>query len=484
MKIEFRSYKFDNENDPVAVPDEKSAAGAGYSGVDVWTPNENAAQRLRRAFNPQVTFQRTAIAERVTSVEPGAEEDARAPRYFRTYEQVRQAMLDLAKKYPDLVEFEVLGPSGEKVRGEADRDINMIRLTSKKSTKDKAGVLILTGEHAREIANPEMVMKWATELLEGYGKNPDITALLDSRVIDLVPMANPDGHAMVERAYAGQEPANLMQRKNTTAPNGVDLNRNHAYRWGGPGASEDPWDETYRGSGPASEPEVQAVKKLFDTRRHNIYISVHSHGEVNMFPWSHTREKAPDHEGLLRIAKQFSAKNGYSPIQAVDLYPTSGAGREYFYSLDRKPGFTIETGRTFHQSDTEYARVCNENIPVFYYAAKIADAPYEKSRGPEASNLVVVGSELQAHVKHLLGAGISAAEYVVDPDTAPGHGVPLVAKDGAFDTQEEAVTAKISDDLRDGKTRLIYVRAQDAEGNWGPLTAVWVEAAADTKQAA
>ena len=47
----------------------------------------------------------------------------------------------------------------------------------------------------------------------------------------------------------------------TSSDRGADLNRNFVYNWGCcGGSSSQPCDFTYRGPGPASEPETQAVQ--------------------------------------------------------------------------------------------------------------------------------------------------------------------------------------------------------------------------------
>jgi murein peptide amidase A len=54
--------------------------------------------------------------------------------------------------------------------------------------------------------------------------------------------------------------------------NGVDLNRNFPYRWGPIGT---PGDSQYAGSGPASEPETQAMVNFMDQLQPDITIWYH-----------------------------------------------------------------------------------------------------------------------------------------------------------------------------------------------------------------
>jgi protein MpaA len=72
----------------------------------------------------------------------------------------------------------------------------------------------------------------------------------------LVPSMNPDGQAAQDRHNANQ----------------VDLNRNFPYRWGPLGQ---PGDGQYAGSGPASEPETQAMVNFIAQLRPDIAVWYH-----------------------------------------------------------------------------------------------------------------------------------------------------------------------------------------------------------------
>ena len=181
---------------------------------------------------------------------------------FRDIEGMNQAMFDLEKNYPDLVSISDIGDSYAKTAGDSDgRDIYVMKITAS-TDADRAQVLLTGGQHAREYAPPELLMRFAEKLVTEYDENADITWVLDTTQINVVLYVNPDG-----RAIAETQP-DLYWRKNSN-PNdgkcgddfiGTDLNRNYDWMWGDTsGASNDPCDEDYHGSGPASEPEVQAI---------------------------------------------------------------------------------------------------------------------------------------------------------------------------------------------------------------------------------
>lgn len=410
------------------------------------------------------------------------------PSYFRTYDQLRTAMYDLQSRYPDLVEVRDIGDTAEKLAGGADRDLLALVLTNRAAPGDAGArptTLNVAGIHAREIANPELLMTFATQLLEGHGRDAESTMLLDSRRMVLVPMLNPDGHAVVQRAYAGDRTGNLMQRKSTSAGDprlGTDLNRNFDFHWGGAGASSSPRSETYRGPSAGSEPETQAVQRLVGELKPDFFVDWHSYSKLNMYPWGDVRTPTKDHDAYRALAQKFTTYNGYSPIQAVELYPTTGTTDDYGYGAHAVPSMAIETGASFHQTDAEFQRTLRENLPVLTYTAKVADAPFQRVHGPDAFDVVVdpATRAIEARVSDANNGrqALAGAELVLDTAAAPGTGVPLDAADGSFDSTEERVIGSVArapglaPDA--GPGTLVYVRGRDVAGNWGPLSAQWL----------
>jgi hypothetical protein len=98
-----------------------------------------------------------------------------------------------ASKYPDLVDLYEVGKSYE------GRPIFQITITNKKTGKDtdKPAAYFEGGRHSIEVTTSECVLWLAKYLLEKYGKNPDVTHLLDIKAIYLRPINNPDGHNLI-----------------------------------------------------------------------------------------------------------------------------------------------------------------------------------------------------------------------------------------------------------------------------------------------
>lgn len=400
------------------------------------------------------------------------------PAYLRTSEQLLVAMRELQERYPELVSLVDIGNSSRKVAGTGGHDIWMLRVTNRKANASKKPVAMhVAGIHAREIANPELLLRWTEKVLAGYGRDAAATALLDTRELHLVPLINPDGHDIVTDGFRDGIDPRIWQRKNAAE---VDLNRNFRWHWGQMGASRDPDSDIYRGPSPASEPETQALQGVMETSRPGIFIDWHSFSGLNLYPWGDTFLKAPDHGDLKRLAERFTTMNGYVPQPSADLYPTSGTTTDHAYGVHRIPAFGIETGDAFHPLEPEFADIQRRNEPVLDWASQVADAPYERVNGPAVAALQLAGDgTVTARASDTLAGGqsIRAAEWTTDPLAIPGTGHPLAAVDGAFDGVDELLTGTFVPHVPTPykpAAKLVYVRAQDIDGNWGAATPQWV----------
>ena len=163
---------------------------------------------------------------------------------------------------------------------------------------------MMSGLHARELAPPELASRWVETLINGYGNNADITAMLDSTVIHLVLQSNPDGREVAEMNHTVLRRKNMNPGTTSCTQRGVDLNRNFEYEWGlDSGSSDQPCSETYCGTSAGSEPEVKAImdytKAIFPIaqRKANpqepyaeettigVFVDIHAYGNVILPPW-------------------------------------------------------------------------------------------------------------------------------------------------------------------------------------------------------
>ncbi|MGE3388234.1 MAG: M14 family metallopeptidase, partial [Bdellovibrionales bacterium] len=226
----------------------------------------------------------------------------------------------------------------------------------------------------------------AERLINGY-KNGDaeIRRLLQTRDIHIIPIVNPDGkeHDISTGDYK-------FWRKNratiNNAKQGVDLNRNYSYGWGGGGASSDPRSDTYRGPGPFSEPETQAIKKFIEVQ-HNISIllSFHTFSELILYPWGHTDDRIGDQRDYLvhkTMAETMAQWNSYTPQQSSELYIASGDTTDWSYGAHKIISFTFELDPSsmfeggFYPGASKIDVVAEKNWRPCLYLMDLADNPY------------------------------------------------------------------------------------------------------------
>jgi hypothetical protein len=392
----------------------------------------------------------------------------------------------------------------------AGYDLLALKVTNRATAGPKPTFVLMAGVHSREIATPEIALRFADWLTQNYGQDGDATWLVDEQEVWILPTANPDGHWFVElgtRAPYNGSP--WMWRKNghldgpmTWPPDafsqdGVDLNRNFAFRWGTQGVDWNPSSQTYPGPSPASEPETQALQNLLsgvfpdqrgpldsdpapDTTT-GMLISLHQHGELVVWPWWGTLTPTPNSTGLETIGRKLATFNGYTAGPgASTLYYASGTTDDWGYGTLGVPSYTFEVGQEFLPPYTAVdSTLWPENRGALLYAAKIARTPYLTALGPDVQTVTLDVTDGSLTVTAAIddtangGQAIAAAEVYVDTPPWRDGAVPsvLAAVDGSLDSLAENVAASLSLDGLGTGQYAVYVRGQDAGGHWGPLTA-------------
>ncbi|MEU2230003.1 M14 family metallopeptidase [Streptomyces vietnamensis] len=270
---------------------------------------------------------------------------------FRPYggpNGLKQEILDTARADPGLTKVVSIGKT---LKGQ---DILALKLTKgARKTKDgsKPATLYMSNQHAREWITPEMTRRLMHYYLDNYGKDERITRIVDSTELWFVLSANPDGYD-----FTHADPANRQWRKNLRdndgdgrigPGDGVDLNRNFAYKWGydNEGSSPDPADETFRGKGPMSEPETKALD-AFEKRIGFAYgVNYHSAAQLLLYGvgWQVATD-TPDDVALKALAgtPQKSAVPGYRPQVSSELYITNGEADGHAANVNGMQMFTPE----------------------------------------------------------------------------------------------------------------------------------------------
>lgn len=432
---------------------------------------------------------------------------------YRTLEEMYAELAQLAIDHTDLVAWSDIGDSWEKVIGaRPGYDLYALLLTNRATTGPKPKFLLMAAIHARELATAELAARFAEYLIANYGIHPDITWLLDYFEVHVLPMTNPDGR---EQAEAGE-----FWRKNTDNDDGcvwfpyygTDLNRNSSFHWGG--GTSNPCFETYQGPSAASEPETQAIQDyvvgIFPDQRGpgdddpapdgatGVFITLHSYGELVLFPYGFRPVPSPNHAQLETLGRKFGYFTGYEVCQSGApgcMYATTGSTDDWAYGELGLAAFTFELGTDFFQDCPYFEQtIVPENFPALLYALKAAHQPYQTPAGPESLAVTITPTTTVAGELVTLTAVIDdtrydsngwgnepiqdvvAARYTVDaPSWVTGTlAYPMIPADGTFGTSVETVRVVVDTTNWAPGRHLLFVEGQDASGDWGVPTAVFL----------
>jgi hypothetical protein len=197
-------------------------------------------------------------------------------------------------------------------------------------------ILFISLMHAREPMGLTSHLLLAEHLVHGYGVDAEATHLLDRREIWIIPVLNADGYV---HNQATNPAGGGLWRKNRSPQArgeiGVDLNRNFGFLWGldDVGSSPDPASEVYRGTGPFSEPESEAVRSFVRARPISFSVNTHAHGDLLLRPWGHADLLTPQdafYEEISRLAARETAYRLGNPAQAIG-YLGNGAHFDYMH---------------------------------------------------------------------------------------------------------------------------------------------------------
>ncbi|RCV47963.1 M14 family metallopeptidase [Marinitenerispora sediminis] len=368
---------------------EVSRTGAAIDGVEDGALVITATEREAAAVG-RLGFPTTEIAEPSPMDFPPSDSD------YHDYAEMMAAIRQAAADHPSLVRTTVIGRSYE------GRDIVAVKISDNAAAdQDRPEVLFTHHQHAREHLTVEMALYLIDLFTDGYGTDSEITRLLRSREIWIVPDVNPDG-GEYDIATGSYRSWRKNRQPNSGGSAGTDLNRNWDYRWGCCGGSSGtPSSSTYRGAAPESAPEVRVVADFVRGRvvggeqQIEIAIDFHTYGELILWPYGYTyADVAPgmtrdDYDAHAALGRLMAESNGYTPQQASDLYITDGSIDDWLWGDQGIFAYTFEmypagaAGGGFYPPDEVIGRETARNREAVLELVDHADCPY-RAIGKEA----------------------------------------------------------------------------------------------------
>ncbi|MEV0169879.1 M14 family zinc carboxypeptidase [Streptomyces sp. NPDC050803] len=388
----------------------EQAPEKGTATIEVYLTDQQA-EKLEK--------QGVELTEHTLSAKAEQRVEAAADGVYRPYGGsggLKEEILRTAQENPGLTKVVSIGKT---VNGQ---DILALKLTKNaKKTKDgaKPSVLYLSNQHAREWITPEMTRRLMHHYLDNYKTDKRIKTIVDTTELWFVLSANPDGY---DHTFA--DTGDRLWRKNLRDVNGdgaistgdgVDLNRNFTYKWGydNEGSSPNPTSQTYRGAGPASEPETKALDAFQKRIGFEYGINYHSAAELILYGvgWQVATDTPDD---VLYKALAGTPDNpavpGYHPQVSSELYTTNGEADGHAANVNGLAMFTPEmsTCQTASNIDPDDAWLPGDCQSIFNF--------------PDDEKLIQ-----QEFAKNIPFA-LSVAESAAHPDR-PSSSVGLTAAD-------------------------------------------------------
>ncbi|MCB0595905.1 MAG: immune inhibitor A [Lewinellaceae bacterium] len=271
---------------------------------------------------------------------------------YYTYEEMLATLDKMAALYPGLISARQ--PIGDFLTHEG-RPIYWLRVSDTPNQDGNEPEVLYTAlHHAREPNSLSQMIFYLWHLLENYEADPEVKYLVDHTEMYFIPCINPDGYVYNQTT---NPLGGGMWRKNRWADEdgttyGVDLNRNYSFEWGADdiGSNPNPEGATFRGTGPFSEPETQAVKFFCEQHQFDISLNYHTYGNLLIHPWGYNDQPTEEDNIFKGFGRLMIRENNFTLGTGSETvgYVTNGGSDDWMYGENEtKPAiysYTPEVG--------------------------------------------------------------------------------------------------------------------------------------------
>jgi carboxypeptidase T len=252
---------------------------------------------------------------------------------FYTYQEALNLLSSFHQHYKSLISAPI--KIGKSIEG---RPILAYRISDNAAKNEsKQPEVLYTGlHHAREPESLMTVLYFMQKLLQGYGKNSEITYLINHRQMWFIPIVNPDGYVYNQQTNPnGGGLWRKNRRQNSDGSFGIDLNRNYGYFWGfnDNGSSPLPSDDTFRGLSAFSEPESAAMRDFVNAHKFLLTLNYHSFRNLWIYPWAFANEETDDKLIFREYARYMTRQNKYQTGTTFETlgYFANGEAADWLY---------------------------------------------------------------------------------------------------------------------------------------------------------
>ncbi len=254
---------------------------------------------------------------------------------FFTLNEMYQILDSMALLYPNLITIKQAISSTNSIQ---NRTIYYVKISDNPNTDEAEPEVLYTAlHHSREPASLSQLIFYMWYLLENYNTHPDVQFLINNTEMYFIPCVNPDGYEYNKSTNPNGGGMFRKNRKNNgDGTYGVDLNRNYAYMWGydNTGSSPNTNSDTYRGTGPFSEPETQAVRDFCIAHQFVNALNAHTYSNLYIYPWGYIASfLTPDSTTFINWGKHLVKEDRFlygTGDQTVN-YVTNGDSDDWMY---------------------------------------------------------------------------------------------------------------------------------------------------------
>lgn len=331
---------------------------------------------------------------------------------YYTYAEMLEQLDSMHAMYPNLITLRDSLPAvGSVSTSHEGRPLWMVKVSNNADVDEDEPEMIYTAlHHAREPGSLTQTIFYLWYLLENYGDDEQVTAILNNTELYFVPCLNPDGYVYNETLEPnGGGMWRKNRRDNGDGTFGVDLNRNYAHEWGFDDQGSSPLtnSNTYRGPSPASEPEIQLITNFVDSHDFKFALNYHTYGGLLIYPWGYSDSFTPDSLEYSAFSKHMVSKNGYTYGTGTETvgYTVNGDSDDWYYgdTTNREPiySMTPEAGNSFWPAQGEIIPFCNENLyPNLWIASYLIN--YARAEFEYTSEITTLNSvNLDINIKRL-----------------------------------------------------------------------------------
>lgn len=244
-------------------------------------------------------------------------------------------------------ESDGLASTGTYGKSSKGQDLYFLKIESMKNADTyKPKVLITACIHGNEPLSASTVMGYIGTLMGSYGKDDQVTKLVDERVLYFIPVVSPDSYP------------------SSRYVDGVDPNRNFP---------------TSQSPNKKSVTPIERLKEFFLRIKPQAVISGHTYGRVYLTPWGDNTSVCEHEKEYKKIIGEMASLSRYNMMRACELYrrPIYGTEVDWYY---RNGAFPIVMEFGTHQrvpTDNDIKSEFNRTYQAILYF--IQHAPVARS---------------------------------------------------------------------------------------------------------